>query len=96
MLPITFDCIKTPDGRMRGKPAPDHLLSAMAETGEDPVDTLYVGDMEADHKAAIRAGIDYAHAMWGYGRPPEDASWILSEMSDLLDLAQSHSHQTDL
>jgi phosphoglycolate phosphatase len=85
MLSSTFSCIQTPDNELRGKPAPDHLLLAMSKVGVDPINTLYVGDMAADHEAAMRAGIDYAHASWGYGRPPEDESWVLSKMPDLLD-----------
>ena len=86
MLPITFACVRTPDPAMRGKPAPDHLLAAMAEVGADPAETLYIGDMDADHEAAVRARIDYAHAAWGYGKPPEDESTILSELRDLNEL----------
>ncbi len=68
-LEIRFVSIQCPSGRFRGKPAPDHLLIAMAEAGEDPADTLFVGDMETDWRAACRAGIDYVHASWGYGEP---------------------------
>jgi HAD superfamily hydrolase (TIGR01509 family) len=84
MLPVTFACIYAPDGKTRGKPAPDHLLMAMVQASVDPAETIYIGDMAADHEAAKRAGIDYAHAAWGYGRKPEDDSWILSGMQDLL------------
>lgn len=70
-LPVDFVCVETPDGMVRGKPAPDHLLLGMARATTDPADTIYVGDMECDFEAARRAGIDYAHADWGYGeRPP--------------------------
>ena len=86
MLPVTFSCVHAPDGKMRGKPAPDHLLMAMAQTAVDPIDTLYVGDMAADFEAAQRAGIDYAHAEWGYGRAPAGDCWKLSGMRDLLEL----------
>lgn len=68
-LDITFASVQSPHGRFRGKPAPDHLLVAMAEAGEDPADTIFVGDMETDWQAACRAGIDYVHAGWGYGEP---------------------------
>lgn len=68
-LEIDFVTVQSPNNRFRGKPAPDHLLIAMAEAGEDPADSLFVGDMETDHRAACRAGIDYAHASWGYGEP---------------------------
>lgn len=68
-LDISFASVQSPNGRFRGKPAPDHLLVAMAEAGEDPADTIFVGDMETDWHAACRAGIDYVHAGWGYGEP---------------------------
>jgi HAD superfamily hydrolase (TIGR01509 family) len=86
MLPLTFDCVQAPDDGLRGKPAPDQLLMAMALASTDPIETLYVGDMSADHEAALRAGIDYAHAAWGYGQPPTDGSWIISEITELLGL----------
>lgn len=95
MLPVTFACVHASDGMTRGKPAPDQLLLAMAQTGVDPTETLYVGDMTADHEAAVRARIDYAHAAWGYGRPPDDTSWILSDISDLLGLVRNTSRRAD-
>ena len=42
--------------------------------------------MPADHEAAKRAGIDYAHANWGYGPYPGDNCWKLARMQDLLEL----------
>lgn len=77
-LDIRFATIQSPNDRFRGKPAPDHLLIAMAEAGEDPADTLFVGDMETDWQAACRAGVDYAHAGWGYGAPIESVHTLNS------------------
>lgn len=68
-LGVEFVTVQCPNNKFRGKPAPDHLLVAMAEAGEDPSDTLFVGDMETDWHAARRAGVDYVHASWGYGQP---------------------------
>ncbi len=68
-LDIPFLSVQCPNQKFRGKPAPDHLLVAMAEAGEDPVNCLFVGDMETDWQTACRAGIDYVHAAWGYGHP---------------------------
>ena len=73
-LKLKFSTIQCPATPYRGKPAPDHLLLAMAESGVDPKDTIYVGDMETDYQAAVRAGIDYVHASWGYGFPVDAVS----------------------
>ena len=84
MLPVKFACVETPTAALRGKPAPDHLLMAMAQTNVDPVKTVYIGDMDVDHEAAVRARIDYAHAAWGYGGAPDDGSAVFSAIGDLL------------
>tara|TARA_R110002020_G_scaffold226386_1_gene436807 strand:+ start:27 stop:659 length:633 start_codon:yes stop_codon:yes gene_type:complete len=78
-LDVGFAIVMTPEERMRGKPAPDHLLYAMAICNIDPVETIFVGDMESDAEAARRAGVDYAHAEWGYGEQP--AHYTLSAAS---------------
>ena len=82
-IDIPFVTIQSPSERYRGKPAPDYLMIAMAEAGEDPSDTLYIGDMSTDYEAARRAGIDYAHASWGYGEPIKLVDSIRN-ISDLL------------
>ncbi len=81
-LDVRFASVQSPNGILRGKPAPDHLLVAMAEAGEDPADTLFMGDMDTDWQAARRAGIDYVHAGWGYGDLPELVP-TLESISDL-------------
>jgi phosphoglycolate phosphatase len=83
-LDIRFVSVQSPNDRFRGKPAPDHLLMSMAEAGEDPADTLFVGDMETDWQAACRAGVDYVHAGWGYGEPIESVQ-TLNSISELPD-----------
>jgi phosphoglycolate phosphatase len=82
-LPVDFVCIETPRDQVRGKPAPDHLLLAMAGAQTDPADTIYVGDMQCDFEAAQRARIDYAHAEWGYGVKPTGALGF-TRISDLV------------
>lgn len=85
-LDIRFVSVQSPNDRFRGKPAPDHVLMAMAEAGEDPADTLFVGDMETDWQAACRAGVDYVHAGWGYGEPIRSVHTLnsISELPDHL------------
>jgi phosphoglycolate phosphatase-like HAD superfamily hydrolase len=85
-LPATFDVVKTPEDVRRGKPAPDALLLAMAEVGVDPASTIYVGDMDVDHQAAARAGVDYIHAGWGYGEPDNDSCAVVDEPAALAKL----------
>ena len=77
-----FSVIRTPDGVCRGKPAPDHLLMAIALKNVDPSETLFVGDMIVDSIAAKRAGVDYLHASWGYGSCRE-FDCQLKEFSDM-------------
>ncbi len=80
-----FAVVRTPT-RERGKPAPDTLLAALVETGTDPADALYVGDMAVDQEAARRARIHYVHAGWGYGEPTEPKPAIVHEPAELVRL----------
>jgi phosphoglycolate phosphatase len=82
-LDVEFSVIKTPDDICRGKPAPDHLLMAMALLNVDPIDTLFVGDMLVDYLAAQRAGIDYVHANWGYGACDDSNILHIDKISEL-------------
>lgn len=67
-LGVNFLTVQTLNSQYRGKPAPDHLLAALAITNTDPSEAIYIGDMEVDYIAASRAGIDYFHAIWGYSK----------------------------
>lgn len=74
-----FDMVITPEdiASGRGKPHPDGLLQILSTLGVDPGQALYVGDMESDFLAASRAGIEYAHAGWGYGNMSRsNATWF--------------------
>jgi phosphoglycolate phosphatase len=82
-LDVDFSVIRTPDDICRGKPSPDHLLMAMAMQNIDPVDTLFVGDMDVDYMAASRAGVDYVHASWGYGKCNDNDILHLNKFSEL-------------
>lgn len=85
-LPVEFVTVQTPNSTYRGKPAPDHLMAAMAEANVDPIEAVYVGDMNTDAEAAARAGIDYIHAAWGYGESPANAFAVAHKFSDLPDI----------
>jgi len=85
-LPVEFQSVHTPNGIYRGKPAPDHLLAALAETNTDPAQAVYVGDMEPDAEAATRAGLAYVHAAWGYGTVPADCIAVAGSFGELKDI----------
>lgn len=85
-LDCKFDIILTPRPDLRGKPAPDALLYAMALLHTDPVHTIFIGDMASDHEAANRAGIAYGHVEWGYGEPAGENCRRLSDPQMLLTL----------
>lgn len=88
MTTMMFDVIRTGSGKTRGKPAPDDLLIAMGTVGVDPMNTIYVGDMFVDYEASLRAGCNYAHAMWGYGITPKKMSvTLLQSPKDILQWA---------
>ena len=72
-LSAEFITIQSPRIGLRGKPAPDHLMLTMAIANVDPKDSVYIGDMDTDALAAMRAGVDYIHADWGYGSLPPSA-----------------------
>ena len=81
-LGIDFSVVKAPDDICRGKPAPDHLLMAMALVNVDPEDTVFIGDMDVDGMAAKRANIDYLHASWGYGHCGDE----VIKLNDITDI----------
>lgn len=51
---------------VRRKPAPDSILSAMAELNAKPERTVYIGDSEVDIMAAQNAGIDCISVTYGF------------------------------
>jgi HAD superfamily hydrolase (TIGR01509 family) len=69
------------------KPSPGGLLSALRSLGEDPGDdVLYVGDRGTDCQAAIRAGIRFMWASYGYGPTcPDGTAFVLDSFNRLVD-----------
>jgi len=82
---VKFDSITTPESVKRGKPFPDQLLLSCLDTGTEPKNSVYVGDMDVDRQAAERAGFNFFFAKWGYGNiKNEKLPWFMS-MKDLVD-----------
>jgi phosphoglycolate phosphatase len=86
LLGFEFDIVQTPNEKLQGKPAPDHLLYAISELGVSAADTIYIGDMNVDFLAAKNAQVDYIHAMWGYGVCSDENIINLKEISQLMEI----------
>lgn len=61
-----FVTLQTCDVVVNGKPAPDMVLQAMAETGAVPDSTIVVGDTTYDMGMARNAGVQAIGVAWGY------------------------------
>ncbi|MCW0234521.1 MAG: HAD-IA family hydrolase [Ferrovibrio sp.] len=61
-----FVTLQTCDVVAVGKPAPDMVLQAMAETGAVPASTIVVGDTTYDMEMARNAGVAAIGVAWGY------------------------------
>jgi phosphoglycolate phosphatase len=60
-----FVTLQTSD-RAPGKPAPDMVLRAMADTGADPDTTVVIGDTSYDMAMAANARVPAIGVAWGY------------------------------
>lgn len=65
-----FSTLQTAD-RARGKPHPEMLEIAMAETAAAPAETVMIGDTTYDMEMAVNAGVRALGVAWGY-HSPED------------------------
>lgn len=65
-----FATLQTAD-RALGKPHPDMLLKAMAESGVEPKATAMIGDTTFDMEMAKSAGTVAIGVAWGYHDPEE-------------------------
>lgn len=85
-----FVTLQTNDVVPAGKPAPDMVLQAMAETGADPGSTIVVGDTTYDMEMARNAGVRAIGVAWGYH--DEEVLWnsgaqkVIKNFGELPDL----------
>ncbi len=63
-----FSVIQTAAWRVPAKPHPATLNLALATLGVPSRHAAYIGDTDADAKAAARAGVTFIGAGWGYGQ----------------------------
>ena len=82
-----FVTLQTPD-TCRGKPHPEMVLRALAETGADPATTYVVGDTTFDMLMAYNATVAGVGVAWGYhGREALIAAGARRVIDHPLDLA---------
>ena len=60
-----FDAVVSEEDVRSPKPAPEPVLEALRQLGEDPNDALMVGDGVFDMRAAQAAGVRSVAALWG-------------------------------
>lgn len=86
-----FDCIICPEDvpSGRGKPSPDAILLTCSYLGVDPFNTIYIGDMDVDREAAVRAGAHFVYANWGYGDIEKIKDVWFNSFEDLTEYIES-------
>jgi len=90
-----FVTLQTSD-RASGKPSPDMVLRALAETGADAASTVVVGDTTFDMMMARNAGALAVGVTWGYHRADElRASGAHAIVSSFLDVAPTLARLVD-
>lgn len=81
-----FVTVQTAD-TAHGKPHPDMLLRAMAETGVRPAQTVMIGDTVYDIQMANNAGVAAIGVSWGYHAAAElmsaGAAIVIENFSEL-------------
>ncbi len=89
-----FATVQTAD-TAHGKPHPDMLLRAMAETGVRPARTIMIGDTIYDIKMANNAGVTAVGVSWGYHGPAElkdaGAASVIDDFSELPAALETHT-----
>lgn len=63
---LKFNEVRCSDGKLKGKPKPDKVLSIIKKLKINKKETVYVGDMLVDKLTAKNAGVEYIHALYGY------------------------------
>ncbi len=65
---------------IRKKPAPDTVVEALRQLGEDGEDAVYVGDSDVDIQTALNASLPCISVLWGF----RDREFLLSHGADTM------------
>ena len=76
--------IVPPSKNLRGKPFPDQLIKAMNLAKIGHLNTIYIGDMFVDFKAAKNSKINFIHAEYGYGKKYNFYKYSIKRFKDLI------------
>lgn len=85
-----FDLVCGWDEVRPKKPDPTALLSILDELGVDKENAYMIGDLSADYKVSVNAGVNHVIALWGYGKKSKfiklGATLFAKRPLDLLDI----------
>lgn len=59
-----------------GRPKADNIALVVERNGLQPEEVVYVGDIMGDYEAAMKAGVDFIHAAYGFGTVPDGTERI--------------------
>ena len=72
--------------KLRGKPFPDQLLKAIKMAKLNQLNTIYIGDMLVDYKAAKNSKISFVYTKYGYGKKYIFYKYYIKKFRDLLNI----------
>ena len=81
---LNFKIIITPSKKLKGKPHPDQLNKAIKIAKVKKSNTVYIGDMFVDYKAAKNAGIHFIYAAYGYGNKKKIYKYSIRKIEDII------------
>ena len=81
---INIKLVVAPSRRLKGKPFPDQLLKATKMAKIKPSNTIYIGDMLVDYKAAKNSDINFVYSEYGYGKQQTFYKHSIKKFKDLL------------
>ena len=86
IAPYISGCIAAED-TIRHKPDPEPVLKALAITGLQPDQVIYIGDTIQDYQAAHAAGIPFGLAGWNGRTAGVDCDYLFGRPEEILGLA---------
>ena len=81
---MNIKLVVAPSRKLRGKPFPDQLLKAIKMAKLDQLNSIYIGDMLVDYKAAKNSKINFVYAKYGYGKKYIFYKHYIKKIRDLL------------